>query len=108
MPSSPRLALPPLALALLACGPRRHRRPVPPPLAAPPTPPPPPTRPADELARLSWLPPTPRSVARLRPGSIYILEYFGKDLGGRKAECWRTIEAGIDAGYMLEIAAKPP
>ncbi len=39
----------------------------------------------------------------MRTGSIFILELLGDQMGGRKQDCWRQAEKGIEAGYMIEI-----
>ncbi len=58
------------------------------------------------LEELAWLPASTSSVARMKAGSIFILELLGDQMGGREADCWRQIEKGIEAGYMFEMAGQ--
>lgn len=53
--------------------------------------------------QLAWLPATTTSVARLRPGNIFLLEFLGGQMGGRQAPCWTSVEQGVQAGYMIEL-----
>ena len=54
--------------------------------------------------QLAWLPRETISVARLRPGSIFVLDWLAGLIGGPRPDCWQRIEKTIDAGYMFETA----
>jgi len=58
---------------------------------------------ADLATQLAWLPRDTVSVTRLRPGSIFVLEWLASQIGGPKPDCWRRIEKTIGAGYMFEV-----
>jgi hypothetical protein len=60
-------------------------------------------RPANLAAELAWLPRETQSVARLRPGSISVLEWLASQVGGHKPACWTAVEATVEAGYMFEV-----
>ena len=61
-----------------------------------------PASPASLAAQLVWLPRDTISVARLRPGSIFILDWLASQVGGPTPDCWQRIAKTIDAGYMFE------
>jgi hypothetical protein len=64
-------------------------------------------RPASLMEELSWLPSNMHTVTRFRRGTFGLLEWLGGEMGGRKAECWRRVEAGIEAAYMLDAREGP-